>query len=125
MRLLRASVLIILLMGCTGAVAAIQVIELQWEDLVGTFEFEDPFEELTSEQVYDLGTYVRVRKLKESDPSRVTQNMEDESREAESRLEAGGVDVYLWVQRTPARRRDGLSAGDRRRCIRFAHARHV
>ena len=93
MRLLRASVLIILLMGCTAAAAAIQVIELQWEDLVGTFEFEDPFEKLTSEQVYDLGTYVRVRKLKESDPSRVTQSMEDESREAETRLEAGGVDV--------------------------------
>ena len=34
MRLLRASVLFILLMGCTAAVAAIQVIELQWEDLV-------------------------------------------------------------------------------------------
>jgi hypothetical protein len=96
MRRLIGSVLIMVLMGCTAAVSAIKVIELQWEDLVGTFEFEDPFEKLTSEQVYDLGTYVRVVKLKESDPSSVTESMENEKMEAESRLEAGGVDVdYL------------------------------
>ena len=96
MRRLIGSVLIMILMCCTAAVSAIKVIELQWEDLVGTFEFEDPFEKLTSEQVYDLGTYVQVVKLKESDPSSVTESMENEKMEAESRLEAGGVDVdYL------------------------------
>jgi len=101
MRQLRALVLIMVLIGCTAAVSAIQVIELQWEDLVGTFEFEDPFEKLTSEQVYDLGTYVRVSRLRESDPSRVTQSMEDESRKAESRLEADGVDVDYLLSIAP------------------------
>ncbi len=96
MKRLIASTFILVLIGCAAVVSAVQVRELQWEDLLGTFEFEDPFEELTSDQIYDLGTYIRVRKLKESDPSSVTQSMEAERREAESRLEAEGVDVdYL------------------------------
>lgn len=101
MKRLIALVLIMVLMGCTAAVSAIKVIELQWEDLVGTFEFEDPFEKLTSEQVYDLGTFVRVTKLRESDPSSVTQSMEEEVREAESRLEADGVDVDYLISIAP------------------------
>ena len=96
MKQLTAYTFILVLIGCAAIVSAIQVKELQWEDLLGTFEFEDPFEELTSDQIYDLGTYIRVRKLKELDPSNVTQSMEAERREAESRLEADGVDVdYL------------------------------
>ena len=66
--------------------AAAQIKELQWQDLVGTYEFEDPFESLTSEQILDFGTYVRVTVLKETDPAMVNQNMEDEAREARSRL---------------------------------------
>jgi len=101
MRQLLALVLFMVVIGCTAAVSAIQVLELQWGDLVGTLEFEDPFEKLTSEQVYDLGTFVRIRKLRESDPASVTQSMEDESRGAESRLEAGGVDVDYLISIAP------------------------
>lgn len=93
---LTVSIFIIVLLGYTTVISAIQVRELQWEDLLGTFEFEDPFEKLTSEQIVDLSTYIRLRKLKESDPARVTQNMDVEGRKAESRLKAKGVNVdYL------------------------------
>ena len=96
MRRLLTSLAIVALISWATAGSAIQIRELGWEDLVGIYEFEDPFMQLTSEQVFDLGTYVRVTRLKESDPSRVTQSMEDESREAEERLAAGGVDIdYL------------------------------
>ena len=101
MRRLSASVIILLICGCAALAFAIQVKELGWEDLVGTFEFEDPFEQLTSEQVYDLGTYVRVTKLKEADPSSVTQSMEDEGKEAEERLAAGGVDIDYLISIAP------------------------
>jgi hypothetical protein len=101
MRRLSASILILLLCGCAALVSAIQLRELGWEDLVGTFEFEDPFEQLTSEQVYDLGTFVRVTKLKEADPASVTQSMEDEGREAEERLAAGGVDIDYLISIAP------------------------
>jgi hypothetical protein len=101
MRRLSASILILLICGCAALVSAIQVKELGWEDLVGTFEFEDPFEKLTSEQVYDLGTYVRVTKLKETDPSSVTQSMEEEGREAEERLAEGGVDIDYLISIAP------------------------
>ena len=98
---LSASVVILLIIGAAVFVSALQVRELGWEDLVGTFEFEDPFEQLTSEQVYDLGTYVRVTKLKEADPSSVTQSMEDEIREAKERLAAGGVDIDHLISIAP------------------------
>ena len=101
MRRFSASVIILLLCGCAALVSAMQVRELGWEDLLGTFEFEDPFEQLTSEQVYDLGTYVRVTRLKESEPSMVTQSMEDEGREAEERLAAGGVDSDYLISIAP------------------------
>lgn len=98
---LTALFFLLLAISSTVAVSAIQVKELQWEDLVGTFEFEDPFEKLTSDQIYDLGTYVRVTKLKEADPSSVTPSMEDEKKEAESRLEAGGVDIDYLISIAP------------------------
>ena len=96
MKRLTVFTITLVLLGCAVVVSAIQVRELQWEDLLGTFEFEDPFENLSTDQIYDLSTYIRIRKLKELDPSLVTQNMESEEREAVSRLEAEGVDVdYL------------------------------
>ncbi len=96
-----ASISILVLLSCAAVVSAIQVRELNWEDLVGTFEFEDPFEKLTSEQRYDLGTYVRITKLKESDPAGVTQEMEEERRQAVARLEADGVDIGYLVAIAP------------------------
>ena len=95
----RILALVVLGMIAVGPVtaAAAQVKELQWQDLVGTYEFEDPFESLTSEQIIDFGTYVRVTVLKEADPASVTQDMEDEGRKARSRLEASGLDVYYLI----------------------------
>ena len=95
-RLLAFVVLGVIAAGAATAAAA-QVKELQWQDLVGTYEFEDPFESLTSEQILDFGTYVRVTVLKETDPAMVNQNMEDEARKARSRLEASGLDVAYLI----------------------------
>ena len=108
MRRLLISLAIVSLIGWAGALSAIQVKEIEWEDLVGTVEFEDPFEKLTSEQIYDLGTYVRITKLKESDPSKVTVGMEEESREAEARLAADGVDVDHLISIAPEVKRQRL-----------------
>ena len=96
------------LIGWATAGSAIQVRELGWEDLLGIFEFEDPFEQLTSEQIYDLGTYVRVVKLKEADPSSVTQSMEAELDEAQERLAADGVDVDYLLSIAPEVKRQRL-----------------
>ena len=63
---------------------------------------------ITSEQIYDLGTYVRITKLKESDPSKVTVGMEEESREAEARLAADGVDVDHLISIAPEVKRQRM-----------------
>lgn len=96
MKRLAASVLFMILIGSATSVYTNQMKELQWNDLVGIFEFEDPFEKLTDEQRRDLGIYARYIRVKESDPSNVTQGMEERSKAAISRLKAEGVDLdYL------------------------------
>jgi hypothetical protein len=78
---------------------AVQVKQLAWHDLVKKVEFEDPFEALTEEQLFDLGLVARVRQLQDAG-RKVGEETLDEIQEATLRLEKDGVDIdKLLVRR--------------------------
>lgn len=65
-----------------------------WDDLKATFEFEDPFEKLTEEQLMDLGVIARVESLEKRDGgSRVSEGMRKEAAAARAKLEEQKVDI--------------------------------
>ena len=68
--------------------------EVHWEDLQAPFEFEDPFEKLTEEQLMDLGVIARVQSLEKRDgENKVTDGMRQEAAEARAKLEKQKVDI--------------------------------
>jgi hypothetical protein len=68
--------------------------EVHWEDLQAPFEFEDPFEKLTEEQLMDLGVIARVQSLeKRQGDSKVTEGMRQEAAAARAKLEKQKVDI--------------------------------
>ena len=81
-----------LLASClaAGAGLALESRELTWQDLVPTTEpFDDPFERLTEDQIYDLGFLHELRNAgAEADES----DLED-AKEVRRQLIAAGVDV--------------------------------
>jgi len=65
-----------------------------WDDLKATFEFDDPFEKLTEEQLMDLGVIARVQSLEERDGGkRVTDGMRKEAAEARAQLKKQQIDI--------------------------------
>jgi len=66
---------------------------LGWKDLTVKVEFEDPFEDLTEEQLAKLGLYVRVQTLKKRKPESVSEAMDQEATEAASWLRKEKVDI--------------------------------
>lgn len=100
------------LMVCWATLAAAApVLELQWEDLAGKIEFEDPFEKLTSEQIYHLYKYVQVAELKDTDRSKITASMEEEARIAETTLREEGVDIEYLITISPEIQKKRLQSG--------------
>ena len=68
--------------------------KVSWDDLKAVFEFEDPFEKLTEEQLMDLGVIARVQSLeKRDDGKRVTEGMRKEAAAARAKLEEQKVDI--------------------------------
>jgi len=68
--------------------------QVGWDDLKEEFEFEDPFAELSEEQLMDLGIIARVQSLEKRDGgSRVTDGMRKEAGDADAKLRKQGVDV--------------------------------
>jgi hypothetical protein len=68
--------------------------KVSWDDLKAVFEFEDPFEKLTEEQLMDLGIIARVQSLeKRDDGKRVTEGMRKEAAAARAKLEEQKVDI--------------------------------
>ena len=98
---LKACFCLWLVFGWAITATATPVLELQWEDLAGRVEFEDPFEKLTPEQIYNLYKYVQLAELKDTDPSRVTESMEEEARLAEMTLREEGVDIEQLISISP------------------------
>jgi hypothetical protein len=98
---------------CAMGAGASQIRQIEWSDLQQKIEFEDPFKNLSEEQLLHLGTYVRIEKLKENQPQRVTPAMQAEVDEGLRFLESEGVDVQgLLAKRaeiTELRRQQGTA----------------
>lgn len=66
--------------------------EITWEDMRGTFEFEDPFTKLNYEQIYDLALVARTRAMLEAKKD-VSEDVLKESKESEQNLVNQNVDI--------------------------------
>ena len=65
---------------------------ISWEDMKGTFEFEDPFTKLNYEQIYDLALVARTRAMLAAKKN-VSEDVLNESQESENNLLAQKVDI--------------------------------
>jgi hypothetical protein len=66
---------------------------LDWDDLRVKISIEDPFKDLTTEQLLKLSTYERTAALQQRDPEAVSEEMAQEAEEAKSWLIEQGIDV--------------------------------
>ncbi|MFD1315144.1 DUF3299 domain-containing protein [Namhaeicola litoreus] len=75
---------------------------ITWDDLVpGEVKIDDPFEELTEDQIDDLRYIVRMRMLQERKPGSVGAESLKTLEEKEKKLTAEGVDIEgMLVQHT-------------------------
>lgn len=80
-------------------VVAAQMQQLGWEDLLKKVEFEDPFEALTQEQLYQLGRVARVRALQDRKSKTLSASMRKDAEEAETVLQAAGIDINGLLSR--------------------------
>lgn len=83
----------ILLLAWFALAGAAEVREISWQDLVPPPDFEDPFEALSEDQLYDLGTIVRTREFLKSDASSVSEDAIARAEELEKKLDEQGIDV--------------------------------
>ncbi len=67
---------------------------IDWQDLVGTFEFEDPFAALSRGQLVDLGIVARCREQQVSG-ERVSDAAKQEMEDAVTRLQGVDIDDLL------------------------------
>jgi hypothetical protein len=65
---------------------------VEWEDLKGTFEFEDPFTKLNQSQIYNLALVARIRSFEERGRN-VSEQMREEADEAQAKLEKEKIDI--------------------------------
>ncbi len=72
-------------------VAAVDVREIGWQDLVPPRNFDDPLEALTEEQLLDLRMVVYNRRLYKSDPS--DEEIIEKAEALEKKLDQQGIDV--------------------------------
>ena len=83
----------VLLLSCFAIAKTAEVKEINWQDLIPPANFEDPYEALTEDQLYDLGTIVRTREFLKSSPSNVTEEMMERAEALEKKLDEQGIDV--------------------------------
>ena len=73
---------------------------VNWADLQGKLEYDDPFLRLSEEQRYYLSIYARLDTLEKYSPGQVTDAMREEKQQAETLLTEQGVDIeYLLDNR--------------------------
>jgi hypothetical protein len=82
----------LLMVGLAAGAVAEPPRELGWKDLQVQVEFEDPFEKLTSDQLYNLSIYARVESMIRAGRS-VSAGMKQEMRDSEKQLSDQGVDI--------------------------------
>ena len=74
-------------------VGAEEVRELSWDDLIpANLDFDDPFEKLTDEQLYNLGTVALYRE-KQASKEEITDPSKDYYDEALAELKADNIDI--------------------------------
>lgn len=84
-------------------VTASQMRELNWDDLQPKFEFDDPFAELTQEQLVDLGFVARIR-ARLATKDEISPATRAEAAQLEAELLKAGVDIDgLLAQREEIR----------------------
>ena len=89
---LRASVVALALLVLT--VRAEPAREIGWEDLVGVTEaFDDPYEKLSPDQLFDLALVARLREERARGNTEVPEKVAAEVDQAERRLVEEGVDI--------------------------------
>lgn len=93
-------ILVMLILGCVLLNAA-EYKTIGWEDLQGKVEaYDDPFKQLTEEQIYNISIYARISKMDKVTPKRVSEGMRKEVKKAEETLKKEGVNIaYLLSQR--------------------------
>ena len=84
--------LIILLVALAAPVMAVSFQQLGWPDLIKEVTFEDPFEALTPEQLYDLGMVARLRGLQDQGRE-VGEGLLKEAQEATQSLNEQEIDI--------------------------------
>ena len=95
--------LLILLLGLTSAMQAqAQPMKIDWQDLQGKVEpYQDPFGDLTEDQLYNLSVYGRITEMKKVFPSyKLTDAMLKEAEDAKAQLIKEKVDIdEMFAQR--------------------------
>lgn len=66
---------------------------LDWDDLRVKVSIDDPFKDLTTEQLKKISTYERTATLQKRDPEAVSEEEAEEAEEARSWLIEQGIDV--------------------------------
>lgn len=87
---------------CLLSVAqATESIRIGWQDLQGKVQpYQDPFKDLTEEQLYNLSVYARITKLQKDYPKIVTEVMIKQAQAAKATLESEKIDIeYMFEQR--------------------------
>ena len=83
---------VVFLLTLTIPAFAVPFQQLGWQDLMKEVTFEDPFESLTQEQLYNLGVVARVRGLQKQDDE-VSAGMLEEALAATQLLQSQGIDI--------------------------------
>lgn len=95
--------LLILLIGLTSAMfVQAQPMQIGWQDLQGKVApYQDPFSDLTEDQLYNLSVYGRVTEMKKMFPSYdLSESMIKEAEDAKAQLIKENVDINeMFAQR--------------------------
>ncbi len=95
--------LLILLIGLTSAMfVQAQPMQIGWQDLQGKVApYQDPFSDLTEDQLYNLSVYGRVTEMKKMFPSYdLSESMIKEAEDAKAQLIKENVDIdEMFAQR--------------------------
>ena len=78
---------------------AVDVREIGWQDLIPEQNFDDPVEALTEDQLINLGAIARIREFFEANPSSVTEEMLERTKEIEKELDQQGIDTDALLAR--------------------------
>lgn len=98
---MKKMLLIPLLLSFISVVQATEVMKIGWQDLQGKVApYQDPFKDLTEDQLYNLSIYARISHFQKNYPETVTEAMEKEAEKAKITLENEKIDIaYMFEQR--------------------------